>query len=305
MPQQTRYLVSIDLGRVERLVYDQSFEAILNDLGLDARGVAATENWEVDVTLLRASIRRLRGIALIHRLVGQVVGQNDRLYKSSGALKTMADVLQNMKDLKWRNLLEEWKSKIQAMIKLAQLKQLNTRTLNRFQAVLETLLAAEKEAEGMIAEIEKVIAEHDIKGEALRKEAAEQRAARENGNGKQREESPLSEDEDDDPDLDEGEEGEDGDLPKTPAEKKHRDKRRALVQRLREARIQYHRENDAYAAAEAVRRDILKITEREAKAGMAQSSLDIIGGKSGMTKTDLLIPVPYLEQGGIRSTGMV
>ncbi|KIK58778.1 hypothetical protein GYMLUDRAFT_45086 [Collybiopsis luxurians FD-317 M1] len=327
IPQQTRYLVSIDLGRVERLVYDQSFEAILNDLGLDARGVAATENWEVDVTLLRASIRRLRGICT-HPQVGQVVGQNERLYKSSGALKTMADVLENMKDLNWRNLLEEWKSKIQAMIKLAQLKQLNTQTLNRFQAVLETLLAAEKEAERMITEIEKVIAEHDVKGEALKKEAAEQRAARESakGKGKQREESPLSEDEDeeDDPDLDEGEDGEDGDLPKTPAGKEHRDKRRALVQRLREARVQYHRvkfllgdvyhnlgekystqENDAYAAAEAVRRDLLKTTEREAKAGMAQLSLDIIGGKSGVTKTDLLIPVPYLEQGGIRSAGMI
>lgn len=43
-------------------VYDQSFEAILNDLGLDARGVAASEGWEVDGALLRSSIRRLRGI---------------------------------------------------------------------------------------------------------------------------------------------------------------------------------------------------------------------------------------------------
>lgn len=50
-------------------VYDQSFEAILNDLGLDARGVAASEGWEVDGVLLRSSIRRLRGICT-HPQVG-------------------------------------------------------------------------------------------------------------------------------------------------------------------------------------------------------------------------------------------
>ncbi|KAF5374415.1 hypothetical protein D9757_011842 [Collybiopsis confluens] len=123
IPQQTRYLVSIEMGRVERLVYDQSLEAVLNDLELDARGVAATENWEVDASLLRTSIRRMRGICT-HPQVGQVVGQNERLYKAGGTLKTMADVFQVMKDQNWRNLVEDWKTKIQAMIKTAQLKQL-------------------------------------------------------------------------------------------------------------------------------------------------------------------------------------
>ena len=53
IPPQTRYLVPIELGRVERHFYDQTLDAALLDLGLDARGVAATENWEVDVAKLR------------------------------------------------------------------------------------------------------------------------------------------------------------------------------------------------------------------------------------------------------------
>jgi len=43
-------------------VYDQSLERALLELGLDARGVAATEGWEVDSALLRSLLRRLRGI---------------------------------------------------------------------------------------------------------------------------------------------------------------------------------------------------------------------------------------------------
>ncbi|KAF9064876.1 SNF2 family N-terminal domain-containing protein [Rhodocollybia butyracea] len=327
IPQQTRFLVGIELGRVEHLVYDQSLEVILNDLGLDARGVAASDGWEVDSALLRSSIRRLRGICT-HPQVGQLVGQNERLYKP-GVLKTMADVLENMKDQNWRNILDDWRSKIQVLIKVAQLKHLNTQALNRFQPVLDCLLLAQKEAELMIAEIEKAIAEHDIQGEALKKEAAEQRAALDQnrassssgkGKAKQRSVSPLSQDE-----MDEDEDDDLG-LPKTPAGKEHGDKRRALIHRLREARIQYHRvkflqgdayhnlgtkytaqEDDAYASAEVIRRNLLKCksTEQDAKDGMALLKLDLIGGRSGVDKESLLIPVPYLEEGGIRSADLI
>lgn len=43
-------------------MYDQTLETALQELGLDARGVAASEGWEVDGVLLRSSLRRLRGI---------------------------------------------------------------------------------------------------------------------------------------------------------------------------------------------------------------------------------------------------
>ena len=79
IPEQTRYLVPIELGRIEKhvrlvpmqtlnsplilpQVYDQTLEQVLVDLGLDARGVAATRNWQVDGALLRNSLRKLRGI---------------------------------------------------------------------------------------------------------------------------------------------------------------------------------------------------------------------------------------------------
>lgn len=71
IPQQTRYLVPIELGKVERHVYDQTLEQILLELGLDSRGVAATEGWEVDANLLRSSIRRLRGICTHPQVCGR------------------------------------------------------------------------------------------------------------------------------------------------------------------------------------------------------------------------------------------
>lgn len=43
-------------------VYDQNFESALLELGLDARGVAASAGWEIDAGLLRSWLRKLRGI---------------------------------------------------------------------------------------------------------------------------------------------------------------------------------------------------------------------------------------------------
>lgn len=75
-------------------VYDQNLDAALLDLGLDARGVAATENWEVDVQKLRHWLRKLRGICT-HPQVGQLMahGGGDKLHKP-GVLKSMAEVLE-------------------------------------------------------------------------------------------------------------------------------------------------------------------------------------------------------------------
>ncbi len=72
-------------------VYDQNFEHALLELGLDARGVAVSENWQVDTGTLRYWLRKLRGICT-HPQVGQLQNQ-DKLHKP-GVLKTMADVLE-------------------------------------------------------------------------------------------------------------------------------------------------------------------------------------------------------------------
>jgi len=73
-------------------VYDQALEKALLELGLDARGVAATENWEIDPTVLRSWLRKLRQICT-HPQVGQLTKLGDKTGKSS-TLKTMAEVLE-------------------------------------------------------------------------------------------------------------------------------------------------------------------------------------------------------------------
>lgn len=73
-------------------MYDQTLDQLLEMLGLDARGVAATENWEVDPVLLRSMIRRLRGICT-HPQVGQLQNTVGKMSKP-GKLKSMSDVLQ-------------------------------------------------------------------------------------------------------------------------------------------------------------------------------------------------------------------
>ncbi|KAF9261015.1 hypothetical protein L218DRAFT_981084 [Marasmius fiardii PR-910] len=330
IPQQTRYLVSIEMGRVERHVYDQALETSLIELGLDARGVAASQGWEIDGALLRQAIRRLRAICT-HPQVGQLIKQNDKLYKS-GTLKSMADVLEMMKEQNWRTLMEDFKSKIQTRIRIAQLQLRDTAARNRYQAVVETLQTAEKESIKLIEDVELALTQHRAKGEILKKEAATQRELRaqaqshrpERGKGKGREASPLSDDddefevEDDDDDDDEDDKA----LPRTEAGKEYRTKRTALKHRLREARFVLHRvkllqgdayhnlgpthseqENAAYEAAEQIRRTLLKTTEARAQKGMDQLALDATG--NGVKEQELLIPVPFLEEGGIRSAETV
>lgn len=71
-------------------MYDQGFESALIELGLDARGVAVSENWRIDTALLRTWLRKLRGIC-IHPQVGQLQGVSD---KNKGGLKTIGEVLE-------------------------------------------------------------------------------------------------------------------------------------------------------------------------------------------------------------------
>lgn len=73
-------------------MYDQNLENALLDLGLDARGVAVSEGWEVDTTVLRTWLRKLRMICT-HPQVGQLQNHADRLHKP-GVLKTIGEVLE-------------------------------------------------------------------------------------------------------------------------------------------------------------------------------------------------------------------
>lgn len=76
-------------------MYEQGLEEALQALHVDARGVAAEEGWQADVTVLRSWLRRLRGICT-HPQVGQLARQVDRLAKSGGQsnLRTITEVFE-------------------------------------------------------------------------------------------------------------------------------------------------------------------------------------------------------------------
>lgn len=78
-------------------------------LGLDARGVTTSQNSEVNTTLLRTWLRKLRQICT-HPQVGQLQKPGDKAYKP-GVLKTMGEVLEGMKDQNWRNIMDHSRNK--------------------------------------------------------------------------------------------------------------------------------------------------------------------------------------------------
>jgi E3 ubiquitin-protein ligase SHPRH len=84
-------------------------EKALLQLGLDARGVTTSQNGEVDTTALRTWLRNLRQICT-HPQVGRLQKPGDKLLKS-GALKTMKQILEGMKDQNWRNVMDDRRSR--------------------------------------------------------------------------------------------------------------------------------------------------------------------------------------------------
>ncbi|KAF9039897.1 SNF2 family N-terminal domain-containing protein [Panaeolus papilionaceus] len=335
IPQQTRYLVPIEMGRVERHVYDQTLETILLDLGLDARGVAANDGWTVDGGLLRSSIRRLRGICT-HPQVGQLQKRGDNLMKA-GALKTMEAVLEAMADQNWRSVMDAWRNKILALVRFAQLQQQEDDDNGlRYQHMLETLLATEKEMRQQVDEIQAALTLHDEKGKLLKQEAVKhlkaiQESAEGQGEGKEDtaatsgtttdrkgkgKAKAIADDSEESGDEDEEEDPENLGLPKTPAGDEHRTKRGALSNRLRDAKVLLHRiiflegdayhglgrgkeEDEKYGEADAIRKDLLKITERNASGALSIVKSNAV--RKGLKITRMLVPVPFLAGGGIKS----
>ncbi|KAF8731589.1 hypothetical protein AX14_004659 [Amanita brunnescens Koide BX004] len=321
IPQQRRFLVPIELGMVERHVYDQEFEAVLLEIGLDARGVAASSGWDVDGNALRSAIRRLRGICT-HPQVGQLQRPNDKLHKP-GTVKTMADVLLSLRDTNWRNVMDDWKSKLLILAKLAQLQQHLANHFIRYPLALQTLNDAEKQANELMGELATAIDEHRAAGEVLKKEAAARRESlsaktgeastptANKGKGKEREVSEISSaSEDEDSDV--------KGLPRNPEGEEYVTRRGALQHRLREIKIVLHKvkflqgdvyhmlgedhssaEAEAYDAAEAIRRDLLKVSEAEAMRAMTQLNQEAT--EERIPEGSLIIELPLLEKGGIRT----
>jgi len=170
---------------------------------------------------------------------------------------------------------------ILALSRLAQLQQHATNDFNRYPKALQTLKDSEKQANDMIGEIKTALDEHRTAGEVLKKEAAARRSSlgmrasevststADKGKGKERAVSEVP------PDSEDGD-SEDKVL-HNPAGEEHAAKRGALQHRLREIKLVLHKlkflqgdvyhmlgeayssaEAEAYDAAEAIRRDLLR-----------------------------------------------
>ncbi|KAL1692669.1 SNF2 family N-terminal domain-containing protein [Schizophyllum commune] len=278
IPQQTRYVVPVEMGRVERHVYDETLEGILYTLGLDARGVAASAGWELDTAVLRAGIRRLRAVCT-HPQVGQLQRQQgEKTVKAP--LKTMEQVLESMRDQNWKSTMDDRKSKVLLLVRQAQLVQQQGGDPKRERKSLALLETALQAAGALQSHLVAALDEHREKGEELRQdyaeahpEEAEAEAGPSTSKGKGRAGSPTSEVSEDVDEVG---------IPKNPEGDAYKNKLRSLKARLRECRIVLHKvhfllgdihhvlnnsdaETEAYAKADELRSTLLKSTEAEAQ----------------------------------------
>ena len=177
------------------------------------------------------------------------------------------------------------------MTTLAQLMQQDEDNRNRYRQALDMLLEAEREVDQLIADLKEAQAEYAKERERLKTEMAQLRASRRQGSSETRSEKSKEGDAgnavakgkgkekeqeaSDSPelDLDEDDEG----IPRNPAGDAHRAKGLFLNARMRVVRIALHKikflqgdvyhvlgksyedaENEAYAAAEELRRTLLR-----------------------------------------------
>ncbi|KAL1673678.1 hypothetical protein EV122DRAFT_255020 [Schizophyllum commune] len=159
--QQTQYVVPVEMGRVERHVYDVTLESILYTLGLDARGATASARWELATAVLRAGIRRLRA-ACTHLQVGQLQHQQgEKAVKVPS--KTMEQVLESMRDQIRKSTMDDRKSK------LAQQQDGNSKRECKSVALLAAVLLS---ARALPTPLVASLHEQREKGEALRRACA-------------------------------------------------------------------------------------------------------------------------------------
>jgi len=158
------------------------------------------------------------------------------------------------------------------VVKSVQLLQHDEKDKNRHQHARDRLQEAETDVSRFIKELRDVLADHDLKGKALKAEAGNRQArVDQTGKGKGKMTTDVDDLEDEDSEADEEALG----LPKTPAGDEHRTQRTAIKQRLREGSLLLHKvkflqgdvyhvlgksaeEDAAYGTAEELRRQLLK-----------------------------------------------
>ncbi|KAG8931842.1 hypothetical protein FRC02_002077 [Tulasnella sp. 418] len=325
IPKQTRFVVSIELGMIERHFYDQTLEEALQNVGLDKRGVAQYENWELDTAAMRSWLRKLRQ-ACIHPQVGALQQHGPAGARHlGGAVRPIGDVLTMMIEHNWATLMTDKKSRINERIRVALLMQKGNDP-TRHKKALEMLKDIRAESVAMIQELEEAIAKHDKEGKKLIAEANEKNVSTSSrsttlvasdatddvkGKGKARE--GLEEAEETDSEEDEDSAGLKG-LPANAVGDDHRARRVTLSLRLREVQVTLHRiefslgdlyhylgkaieEEQSYGNAESLRRMLLKASERVAVRAMSKLTKEVVD--KGVKDKELRIA--HAKRPGIKS----
>ena len=108
---------------------------------MDAHGLVRQEDWQIDLALLRSSLRKLRGLCT-HPQVGQLNRQENKLIKGKSAnLKTISEVLevrslisksqpivikylrifQSMREQGWRGVMDNRKARVREISLFSEL----------------------------------------------------------------------------------------------------------------------------------------------------------------------------------------
>ncbi|PWN43577.1 hypothetical protein IE81DRAFT_365627 [Ceraceosorus guamensis] len=162
IPVQTRYLVPIELGLVQRSSYDQLWAAALEDMGLNQAGEPVSGDYEANVNKLRHHLNLLRQTCTHPQLAAwssastadrQVNSNNGRMFVSKH-IQDMQEYLGVMRGSKAAERDSHFVGLHQARIDKAMLLMLDKDNSGRYEQAKEMLLDARQQLDARIKELE-------------------------------------------------------------------------------------------------------------------------------------------------------
>ncbi|CEH18871.1 snf2 family helicase atpase [Ceraceosorus bombacis] len=162
IPVQTRYLVPIELGPVQRSSYDQLLAAALEDMGLNQAGEPVNEDYEANVNKLRHHLNLLRQTCTHPQLAAwssassadrQVNSNNGRMFVSKH-IQDMQEYLGVMRGSKAAERDSHFVGLHQARIDKAMLLMLDKDNSGWYEQAKEILLDARQQLDARIKELE-------------------------------------------------------------------------------------------------------------------------------------------------------
>ncbi|PVF98205.1 hypothetical protein CPB86DRAFT_825898 [Serendipita vermifera] len=176
LPRQTRYIVPIEFGKIERTIYDDILETALQQLQVDGRGVATRSGWEMDLASLRSWLHRLRQTCT-HPQVGGA-GKVDKVIGGRG-IKSMEEVLEAIRLNTEDQIIVERRRKGDLKIRHSQLLLAQPERTEDCLLDVEVLqLSALSGAQDLLRDVDSTIKAHNQVGKQLMEEAVEKKRQR-------------------------------------------------------------------------------------------------------------------------------